>query len=110
MILNKKFTPYIYILFFSFSVNTFYGQVNNNYVLKMISRDSIEDNVIKSINYKSIFTKIKQLNRTKDSVLNLLKDKGYYTLLTDSINQKKKEVHILFKIGFKNKKYIYKDR
>ena len=108
MILNKKFTPYIYILFFSFSVNTFYGQVNNNYVLKMISRDSIEDNVIKSINYKSIFTKIKQLNRTKDSVLNLLKDKGYYTLLTDSINQKKKKYTYYLKLGSKIKSIYIK--
>tara|TARA_R110002124_G_scaffold86577_7_gene223745 strand:- start:8811 stop:10367 length:1557 start_codon:yes stop_codon:yes gene_type:complete len=74
----------------------------------MISRDSIEDNVIKSINYKSIFTKIKQLNRTKDSVLNLLKDKGYYTLLTDSINQKKKKYTYYLKLGSKIKSIYIK--
>ncbi len=107
LILNKKFTPFIYILFFSFFVGTTYGQENSNYTLNIKSKDSIENNTIKNIVYKSAFNKKAALNYTKDSVLNILKEKGYYTLLVDSIHQRKKKHIYYVRLGTKiNDVYI----
>ncbi|WKD84898.1 hypothetical protein KCTC32516_00234 [Polaribacter huanghezhanensis] len=108
LILNKNLTPYIYLLFFSFFVSPFYGQENNNYSLIIKSKDSLESNVVKSINYKSNFKKIEQLHKTKDSILTLLKEKGYYTLLTDSINQQKKKYTYYLKLGLRIKSIYIK--
>lgn len=101
LILNKKFTPYIYILFFSFFIDTTYSQVNSNYTLNIKSKDSIENNTIKDIVYKNIFNKKKALYYTKDSVLNILKEKGYYTLSIDSIHQQKKKHIYYVRLGTK---------
>jgi len=103
LILNKKITPYIYILFFSFFSSTFYGQENNYFSLEIKSKNSLENSVIKSINYSNKFNKIKNLNNTKDSVLAILKEKGYYTVLIDSMYQQKKKYTYYLKLGVKIK-------
>lgn len=103
LILNKKITPYIYILFFSLFCSKFYGQENNLFSLEIKSKDSLENSAIKSINYSNKFINIKNLNNTKDSVLTVLKEKGYYTLLIDSIYQQKKNYIYYLKLGIKIK-------
>ncbi|WP_347174129.1 hypothetical protein [Polaribacter uvawellassae] len=82
---------------------TTYSQENNNYILNIKSKDSIENNSIKSIVYKNIFNKKENLYKTKDSVLNILKEKGYYTLLIDSVNQQKKKYTYYLRLGTKIK-------
>lgn len=103
LILKKKITPYIYILFFSLFCSKFYGQENNLFSLEIKSKDSLENSAIKSINYSNKFINIKNLNNTKDSVLTVLKEKGYYTLLIDSIYQQKKNYIYYLKLGIKIK-------
>ena len=103
MILNKKNTPYIYILFFSFISISSFGQITKDYSLKIISTDSVENTIIKNINYRTIFNKIILVNKTKDSVLEVLKEKGYYTLLIDSISHHQKEYTYYLKLGEKIK-------
>jgi hypothetical protein len=97
--LNKKTTPYIYILFFSLFASKLYSQENNLYYLNIKSKDSLENNVVKKINYSRKFSKLNKLNKTKDSVLTILKEKGYYSLLTENINQQKKSYTFYLKLG-----------
>jgi len=103
LILNKKITPYIYILFFSLFLNSLYGQTNYSYRLKMRSVDSIENSILKNIRYKNRFEKKEHLSKTKDSVINILKEEGYYTLLIDSIKQQQKTNTYFLKLGTKIK-------
>jgi len=101
LILNKKITPYIYILFFSLFLNNLYCQTNNSYRLKIRSIDSTENSVLKSIPYKNLFQKKENLYKTKDSVINTLKEKGYYTLFIDNIHQQKNKTTYFLKLGIK---------
>ena len=103
LILNKKITPYIYILFFSLFLSNLHSQENTKYHLKIRSVDSLENNVIKSVLFQNIFQQKKLLAKTKDSVLNTLKEKGYYSLLIDSIHQQQKEYTYFLKLGTKIK-------
>ena len=97
--MNKNFTPYIYILFFNFFVCSFYGQEHNRYVLVLKSKDSLENNILRNIDYKSNFQEINQLTGAKDSLLATLKEKGYYTLLIDSAYQQQKNYTYYIKLG-----------
>jgi hypothetical protein len=108
LILNKIFTLYICLLFFGFLTSPFYSQENKNYSLIIKSKDSLENSILKSINYKNNFTKIEHLHKTKDSVFTALKEKGYYTLLIDSINQQKKKYTYYLKLGARIKNIYIK--
>jgi hypothetical protein len=103
LILNKKITPYIYILFFSLFCSKFYGQESYDFSLKITSKNNLENSAIEGINYNHKFNKIENLNNTKDSVLTILKEKGYYTLLIDSVYQLKKNYIYYLKLGVKIK-------
>lgn len=67
------------------------GQKNNTYILKIASKDSIENTVIKSVKFKENHTSKVQLKKTKDSVLTIIKNLGYYSLII--INDKNKKNH-----------------
>ena len=103
MVLNRKITPYIYILFFSFFFNKIYSQKTNEFKLEIKSNILTENDVIKNINYKKIFTKRKILQQTKDSVLNTLKEKGYFSLLIEKFNQNKNTYTYFLRLGKKIK-------
>lgn len=103
MILNKKLTPYIYILFFGLFSSGIYGQKNNVFNLKIKSNDSLENKTIKSINYKRAFNNFKNLKETKDSVLSVLNEQGFYTLLLEKLTQQENNYTYSLKLGVKLK-------
>jgi hypothetical protein len=83
--LNKKTATYLYLLFISIICSSTYGQKKNNYQLKITSVSKSENLHISTIKYKQEFLAKKKLIRTKDSVLSILKEKGFYTLKKDSL-------------------------
>ncbi|MDG1528839.1 MAG: hypothetical protein P8Q86_06370 [Polaribacter sp.] len=101
--MNKKLTPYIYILFFGLFSSCIYGQKNNVFNLKIKSNDSLENKTIKSINYKRAFNNFKNLKETKDSVLSVLNEQGFYTLLLEKLTQQENNYTYSLKLGVKLK-------
>ena len=101
--MNRKITPYIYILFFSFFFSEIYSQNNSEFNLEIKSNIVSENEIIKSINYRKKFSSITSLKKTKDSVLNVLKEKGFYTLLIDRFYQQENNLTYFLKLGIKLK-------
>ncbi len=99
--MNKKITPYIYIVFFSFISTTIYGQETSAYQLKITSVFKLENSHISSIKYKQVFNSEKSLKKTKDSVLIILKEKGFYTITQDSLVIKQKQFTYFVNLGKK---------
>ena len=81
IILDKKLTPYIYILFSLFVINNIFSQEKKVETLEIFSRDSTENTVIKSLNYKKNHNSFSNLNKTKNNVVNTLKDLGFYSII-----------------------------
>lgn len=99
--MKKKITPYIYILFFSFIYSPIYGQKNTPFQLKITSVIEVENSHISSIKYKQEFNSEKNLKKTKDSVLTILKEKGFYTITQDSLTKKNKQYTYFINLGQK---------
>ena len=60
--------------------------------------------------FQYTFQQKESLNKTKDSILSALKEKGYYSLIIDSINQQQKEYTYFLKLGTKIKTAYIKIR
>lgn len=98
--MNQKFTPYIYIAIFYTLIQIGFSQEKILH-LKIVSSDSIENKIIKSINYQETFYNTKNLFKTKDSVINALQEKGYFTLST--IKNSKKNNQFIFDLSLGEK-------
>ena len=83
--MNKKITPYIYTLFLSLLSLNIYGQKKSSYKLKISSSSKIENSYISIFKFNKEFASKKNLLKTKDSIISALKEKGFYTLVEDSL-------------------------
>lgn len=99
--MNKKSIPYIYIIFLSFIYSSTYGQEIKYYGLKITSLNKNDTLYIASIPFKRRFDSEKDLKRTKDSVITLLKEKGFYALTQDSVTIKNKQFTYNLRLGQK---------
>jgi hypothetical protein len=99
--LDKKITPYIYIVFFSFIASAIYGQKDNSYQLKISSVNKSENRYISLIKFNKEFTSKKSLIKIKDSIFTALKEKGFYTLVEDSLTIKNKQFVSFVTLGEK---------
>lgn len=97
--MDKKITPYIYLVFFSFIVSTTYSQKNSLYQLKIGSVHKSESQHLSFIEFNSEFPSKKSLLKTKDSILAVLKEKGYYTLVEDSLTIKNNQYTSYLTLG-----------
>lgn len=99
--MDKKITPYIYIVFFSFIASAIYGQKDNSYQLKISSVNKSENRYISLIKFNKEFTSKKSLIKIKDSIFTALKEKGFYTLVEDSLTIKNKQFVSFVTLGEK---------
>lgn len=99
--MDKKITPYIYIVFFSFIASAIYGQKDNSYQLKISSVNKSENRHISLIKFNKEFTSKKSLIKIKDSIFTALKEKGFYTLVEDSLTIKNKQFVSFVTLGEK---------
>jgi len=99
--LDKKIKPYIYIVFFSFITSAVYGQKDNSYQLKISSVNKSENRHISLIKFNKEFTSKKSLIKIKDSIFTALKEKGFYTLVEDSLTIKNKQFASFVTLGEK---------
>lgn len=99
--MDKKITPYIYIVFFSFIASAIYGQKDNSYQLKISSVNKSENRHISLIKFNKEFTSKKSLIKIKDSIFTALKEKGFYTLVEDSLTIKNKQFASFVTLGEK---------
>lgn len=99
--MDKKITPYIYIVFFSFIASAIYGQKDNSYQLKISSVNKSENRYISLIKFNKEFTSKKSLIKIKDSIFTALKEKGFYTLVEDSLTIKNKQFASFVTLGEK---------
>lgn len=99
--MDKKITPYIYIVFFSFITSAVYGQKDNSYQLKISSVNKSENRHISLIKFNKEFTSKKSLIKIKDSIFTALKEKGFYTLVEDSLTIKNKQFASFVTLGEK---------
>lgn len=99
--MDKKITPYIYIVFFSFITSAVYGQKDNSYQLKISSVNKSENRHISLIKFNKEFTSKKSLIKIKDSIFTALKEKGFYTLVEDSLTIKNKQFVSFVTLGEK---------
>lgn len=83
--MNKKITPYIYTVFLSLLCLNIYGQKKNSYKLKISSSSKVENFHISTLKFNKEFGSKKNLIKTKDSIISILKEKGFYTLVEDSL-------------------------
>lgn len=101
LILNKRTATYLYLILFCIISSFVYGQKRNPYQLKIISVIQSENLRISSIKHKQEFETEKGLKKTKDSVLSILKENGFYTISNDSIIIKKKQFTYYIDLGKK---------
>lgn len=99
--MDKKIKPYIYIVFFSFITSAVYGQKDNSYQLKISSVNKSENRHISLIKFNKEFTSKKSLIKIKDSIFTALKEKGFYTLVEDSLTIKNKQFASFVTLGEK---------
>lgn len=102
-ILNTNITSYIYIIFFlcfTFCVN---GQIKTELSLLITSSDSTQNKTLKTINYRKTFYNKNNLISSKDSVFNILKQIGYYSLTSDSLSIKNNNYKFYIDLGKKIK-------
>ena len=100
-ILNKKTATYLYLFFISLICSSIYGQKRNHYQLKITSITQSKNHHISTIKHKQNFLSDKELKKTKDSVLSILKEKGFYTLKRDSLIIKNKKHTYYIDLGKK---------
>lgn len=99
--MNRKFIPYIYILLFFYNLTSVVGQNNADYHLLLLSKDSVENNELKKLNYKQLFKTQEALQSEIQRVLFYLKKEGYYTLYLESISTKNNTSTAFLNLGQK---------
>lgn len=85
---------------FSVSIN---GQKKSHLSLLVLSTDSTENKVIKSVKYRKKFSNKQNLFSTRDRVLRILKQNGYFSLTIDSLTSHKNNYKSYVNLGEKIK-------
>ena len=79
----------------------FWGQKSATYKLYLKGISATENRYISKIKHRTAFHSKTQLLRTKDSILEVLKETGYLTLTQDSVRIENNQYHIHLKLGKK---------
>ena len=97
-ILNKKFIPYIYILFLSCFSHLTFGQKNE---LILVAKDTIQNRIVSEIYYTKKHLQKKDALDEIDKILQQVKKRGFFTAKIDSISKKNKELTAYLDLGKK---------
>ena len=88
-ILNKKFIPYIYILFLSCFSHLTFGQKNE---LILVAKDTIQNRIVSEIYHTKKHLQKKDALDEIDRILQQVKKRGFFTARIDSISKTNKEL------------------
>ena len=97
-ILNKKFIPYIYILFLSCFSHLTFGQKNE---LILVAKDTIQNRIISEIYHTKKHLQKKDALDEIDRILQQVKKRGFFTARIDSISKTNKELIAYLDLGKK---------
>ena len=97
-ILNKKFIPYIYILFLSCFSHLTFGQKNE---LILVAKDTIQNRIVSEIYYTKKHLQKKDALDEIDRILQQVKKRGFFTARIDSISKTNKELIAYLDLGKK---------
>ena len=97
-ILNKKFTPYIYILFLSCFSHLTFGQKNE---LILVAKDTIQNRIVSEIYHTKKHLQKKDALDEIDRILQRVKKRGFFTARIDSISKTNKELIAYLDLGKK---------
>ena len=97
-ILNKKFTPYIYILFLSCFSHLTFGQKNE---LILVAKDTIQNRIVSEIYHTKKHLQKKDALDEIDRILQQVKKRGFFTARIDSISKTNKELIAYLDLGKK---------
>ena len=97
-ILNKKFIPYIYILFLSCFSHLTFGQKNE---LILVAKDTIQNRIVSEIYLTKKHLQKKDALDEIDRILQQVKKRGFFTARIDSISKTNKELIAYLDLGKK---------
>ena len=97
-ILNKKFIPYIYILFLSCFSHLTFGQKNE---LILVAKDTIQNRIVSEIYQTKKHLQKKDALDEIDRILQQVKKRGFFTARIDSISKTNKELIAYLDLGKK---------
>ena len=97
-ILNKKFIPYIYILFLSCFSHLTFGQKNE---LILVAKDTIQNRIVSEIYLTKKHLQKKDALDEIDRILQRVKKRGFFTARIDSISKTNKELIAYLDLGKK---------
>ena len=97
-ILNKKFIPYIYILFLSCFSHLIFGQKNE---LILVAKDTIQNRIVSEIYHTKKHLQKKDALDEIDRILQQVKKRGFFTARIDSISKTNKELIAYLDLGKK---------
>ena len=97
-ILNKKFIPYIYILFLSCFSHLTFGQKNE---LILVAKDTIQNRIVSEIYHTKKHLQKKDALDEIDRILQQVKKRGFITARIDSISKTNKELIAYLDLGKK---------
>ena len=97
-ILNKKFIPYIYILFLSCFSHLTFGQKNE---LILVAKDTIQNRIVSEIYHTKKHLQKKDALDEIDRILQQVKKGGFFTARIDSISKTNKELIAYLDLGKK---------
>ena len=102
-ILNKKITPYIYILFLSCFSHHILGQENE---LILVTNDTIQNKIVSEIYYTKKHPQKKDVLDEINRILQQVKKRGFFTARIDSISKADKTFSAHINLGKKTNKII----
>jgi len=102
-ILNKKITPYIYILFLSCFSHHILGQENE---LILVTNDTIQNRIVSEIYYTKKHLQKKDVLDEINRILEQVKKRGFFTARIDSISKADKTFSAHIDLGKKTNKII----
>ena len=97
-ILNKKFIPYIYILFLSCFSHLTFGQ---KIELILVTKDTIQNRIVSEIYQTKKHLQKKDALDEIDRILQQVKKRGFFTARIDSISKTNKELIAYLDLGKK---------
>ena len=102
-ILNKKITPYIYILFLSCFSHHILGQENE---LILVTNDTIQNKIVSEIYYTKKHPQKKDILDEINRILQQVKKRGFFTARIDSISKADKTFSAHINLGKRTNKII----
>ena len=97
-ILNKKFIPYIYILFLSCFSHLTFGQKNE---LILVAKDTTQNRIVSEIYHTKKHLQKKDALDEIDRILQQVKKRGFFTARIDSISKTNRELIAYLDLGKK---------